>query len=284
MRYVLYCTISDIFCAIAYFSALTHPTGPIYQGFWCQWISFWSIFGNLCGAGFNVLTATYVFLCLMRKKPGNLFEGLSQINWLTSLLLGLLGYMITTPERWNTPVIFGASCFISEEYYLARTLMVHLVMGLSSVYVFLLYIAVAIYVHKNARGKTADERKDKKKKRAIVYLAVYPIIFFFFWCWRVLTGLIAIGSQNAPNVPPIAMVQFSVMLVPWLGFVNALWYSYTKGIITELKKKLRSDFPGWKIWGSQPDRTTDSELANTQTDVSKTSKSKKSQTDSQLTS
>eukprot|EP01124_Arcella_intermedia_P022586 TRINITY_DN3390_c0_g1_i1.p1 TRINITY_DN3390_c0_g1~~TRINITY_DN3390_c0_g1_i1.p1 ORF type:complete len:324 (-),score=12.40 TRINITY_DN3390_c0_g1_i1:76-1047(-) len=238
MRFVLYVTLSDLFATIGGFAIFTHIGTGIPQGFWCQWQTLWATFANLSGAGFNVVTAFYVFACVvLNKKPGKKYEACCQLIWLTSLVLTFVGYMVAPPTVWATPAIGGIACFISDAYALARSLMVHLAMGLSILLVLVLYGWVAVFVYRGTQERSADTRQNSRKRRTVFLLAVYPLIFFGLWFWPV----VARAAQTV-TAPPAEFMQFSIVVMPWLGFVNAIWYTYSKDILKRLLKMLQKEY------------------------------------------
>eukprot|EP01125_Pyxidicula_operculata_P003513 TRINITY_DN1447_c0_g1_i6.p1 TRINITY_DN1447_c0_g1~~TRINITY_DN1447_c0_g1_i6.p1 ORF type:complete len:241 (-),score=18.18 TRINITY_DN1447_c0_g1_i6:288-1010(-) len=152
-RLVMYLSIADLLQSFATLTSFWWVDGPPTESSnWCQFQGFFFNFSNVASALWSAVIATYVGITVFRQtKPGHVFEMCSHGVWALSLIFTGTGYGLsqTASHYFYGPVAFGVWCWIPSRYVVERMMLHYTWIFLIILYLFIMYIAIAVYLRKN---------------------------------------------------------------------------------------------------------------------------------------
>jgi len=78
--------------------------------------------------------------------------------------------------------------------------------------------------------------KDKERMRKVIHLAISPIIYWFLYIWIIISRIVLLSVGHTP----LPFVRYAVAVTIWIGFVNSIWFGYTRDIYVNTYYKIFS--------------------------------------------
>jgi len=85
-----------------------------------------------------------------------------------------------------------------------------------------------VYVYKGTLVESLNEEREEIKKRRILSLVVYPVIYFVVWVSVVIVRII----QATGNDVPAEYYDIASIIVPFTGFFDGAWFGFSRDIFT----------------------------------------------------
>jgi len=200
----------------------------------CRVGAFLLVVGNNLVAFWNLATALFIALTVLRPgnyKPDFKFELVCHIIiWPASFFFGVIGLAIAPFDVWYDLTASGI-CNISDTYKTIRIYFAAFEVGITLLVLIFLYAGVAFYAWYATREAKVNETEKLRKKKQLFRISFYPVIYFILWFPYIVVRI----QQAAGQTVPITTELFVLGLLPWTGFVNALWYGYSRRIFKKLK-------------------------------------------------
>lgn len=222
----MYTLFSDVILSLSYVGRFADWGSVPKQGFWCQWSGFLLVVGANSLTLWIAATATYLVLIFFWEKPGIRFEIGWVVVWpLVTILPAAVPYSVFKGVELYGPAPTG-QCFLAKP-----DMIVYLVVfwvGLLLLYILLSYAAVAGYVYYVSKKmeEAVQNENPKKRMKKVVTLAMSPVIYWLLYIWIILARLIQLGTGQTPLV----LLKFAVATTVWIGFVNSIWFGYSRNI------------------------------------------------------
>jgi len=149
--------------------------------------------------------------------------------------MGLIG---GTVAPFN--VFYGLStdfavCFISDMFVNIRLYFASVELFISLALILFMYVGVAIYVWVSTRkAKEVIKSEKYEKLKKIFFIGFYPLIYFFIWFPTVAVRFDQTVKSKFDNVPYTTQLWVTGLL-PWNGFINGIWYGFSRQIFSALK-------------------------------------------------
>jgi len=137
--------------------------------------------------------------------------------------------MLLCPDHVYGPSITG-QCFYIQASFIVYIMVIWV--GMLLVYILVLYTIAACYVYYISK-QVERTIQDKIRMKQVVNLAASPIIYWFLYIW-----IIVLRILQLVLVPPLAFERYAVALTIWVGFVNSVWFGYSRDIYLNTYKSI----------------------------------------------
>jgi len=229
-RYIIYTLISDSILSLSYMGRFADWHSIPKQGFWCQWSGFLLVVGANSLTLWISATATYLLFLFLRGKPGIKFELFFLILWpLVTIIPAAVPYAIYATNQVYIPVS-TAQCLSQPDMF------VYLVLfwvGLLLLYIIISYTVIVIYIY-YIYVPLRDSINDNYRMHQIVTLAVSPIIYLFLYIWIIIARFVQLATGGSPLI----LIRFAVATTVWIGFLNSVWFGYSRNIYKRVYEKI----------------------------------------------
>jgi len=239
-RFILYLSICDLLICVVWMIRFVDFNSYSTKSKSCQVNAFLLIVCNNLVAFWNLVTALFIALTVWRPnnyKPDYKFEiACHIIVWPAGFFMGIIGLAIAPFEVWYGLSSSGI-CYISDEFKKIRVYFAIFEIGITLLVLIFLYTGVALYTWFFTREAKVNETEKSRKRKQYFRILFYPVIYFFFWFPYVVVRI----QQAAGQTVPFATELFVLGLLPWTGFVDGIWYGYSRRIFKKLKKEFFND-------------------------------------------
>jgi len=231
LRFILYMNIADLIAGLGAGLTIMWVVHPATQGFGCQIMVWTTVMGNTTSCLWSVVIATYVASCIFYKIPHLAFELISQIVWIGCVIIASMCYILNYPTDFYTPDPDGSWCWVPDNYPKQIMYFEYVWVFFALGYLFLVYPAIA-FRYWSIQKKMVEFVKDNN--RLIFKLAGYPFIFMIAWLPMATTRVIYLLGGKVSNDTLIVVVLWHALN----GFFNAVWFSYSRNIVSQLKDRI----------------------------------------------
>jgi len=184
-------------------------------------------------AFWNLATALFITLTIVRPrnyKPDFKFELICHfVIWPFGIFMGCIGGAVAPFDDWYG--LATAVCYISDRFKKVRVYFVALQVGISLLVIIFLYTGVALYAWNATRNAKVNKTERIEKRKRLFFISFYPVIYFFIWFPYIVVRM----QQAAGDTIPITTQFFTIGLLPWTGFINGIWYGYSRQIFQKLR-------------------------------------------------
>jgi len=230
-RFILYTMFADVLLSLGYLGRFSDWNDVPHPGFWCQWSGILTVIGANSRTLWIFVTATYIILLIFHKRPGRRFEILFIILWpMVTVLPAVVPLAFMHPDHIYGPSITG-QCFYIQASFIVYIMVIWV--GILLVYILLSYTIAACYVYYISK-QVERTIQDKIRMKQVVNLAASPIIYWFLYIWIIVLRIL----QLVLGSTPLAFERYAVALTIWIGFVNSVWFGYSRDIYLNTYKNI----------------------------------------------
>eukprot|EP01124_Arcella_intermedia_P006783 TRINITY_DN14089_c0_g1_i1.p1 TRINITY_DN14089_c0_g1~~TRINITY_DN14089_c0_g1_i1.p1 ORF type:complete len:308 (-),score=40.76 TRINITY_DN14089_c0_g1_i1:17-940(-) len=254
-RLVLYLSLSDFSQSLASVAGFAYISQAPTVSPNCTFQAVMFVYGCNAAGFASAIIATFVLVTMTGLgkrtvgRPGKKFEICSVILiFFVPAVFVFIGFMrgYSTGLNFYVPVGFASWCWISISFPIERMMLEFTWLILISLYMFISYMYVGTILFQTRKFPPSEELAKKRKKLVLTMIG-YPIIFFGVFIFIGIQRLVESTSSIHGNTPysfPIGYSAFAVIMLGSDGFWNALYYGYSRKLFQFRKaNKLPSNQP-----------------------------------------